>query len=126
MDVIRMSEAGVPLEVPISLRDKFIWERQKHYDSLRKNALTGLEWHARKHGDNTGFGDEIFYYSTERFLGFVADEITSVLCEDANRYKRRPWFGLGSKPQDPATTGVSPRDKGRSGFEQDHGERGRQ
>lgn len=86
-DILEMSDAGVPLDVPAALRERFIWERQKHYDSRRKNVQTGLEWHAAKHSDNTGFGDEIFYYSTEAFLGFVADELSAILCSDANRYK---------------------------------------
>lgn len=126
LDVIRMSEAGVPLEVPTALRDKFIWERQKHYDSLRKNTQTGMEWYARKHGGNTGFGEELFPNSTDRFLRFVADDLTAILCDDANSYKRRAWFGLGPKPAapDPAR-GARPNDeKGASGFELGHGEHG--
>jgi hypothetical protein len=122
LDVIQMSEAGVPLEVPVALREKFIWERQKHYDSLRKSAQTGMEWYARKHGGNTGFGEEVFYYSTERFLGFVADDLSGILCDDANRYKRRSWLG-GVKKTAPSAPAAGPAEGG-SGFEPEHGEHG--
>ena len=114
LDVISMSDAGVPMEVPVALREKFIWERQKHYDSLRKNAQSGMDWYARKHGSNTGFGEEIFYYSTERFLGFVAADLSEILAVDANRYKRL------NRDQKAAlgTPGGGPEASGSSGFEQ--------
>ena len=90
LEVIAMSDAGVPLEITGPLRDRFIWQRQKHYDSRRKNTQTGLDWYARHHENATGFGEEIFYYSTERFLGFVASDLTDALRSDANWY-RRNW-----------------------------------
>lgn len=119
-DMIRMSEAGVPLEVPAALRDKFIWERQKHYDSLRKNTQTGMESYAGKHAGNTGFGAELFPNSTDRFLRFVAYDLTGILCSDANRYK---WLRYDSEPA-PGVPAASPDEKGPSGFKPEHSERG--
>ncbi len=124
MDIISMSEAGVPAEIPAALREKFIWERQKHYDSLRKNAQTGMDWHASKYGGTTGFGDEVFYYSTEKFLDFVAEDLTDILCADADRYRLKRWLGGAGKDPGPSARGVRPDGGGESGFESEQSEHG--
>jgi hypothetical protein len=121
-EIIAMSDAGVPLEVPAGLRDRFIWERQRHYDSLSKSAQFSMGWYARKHGSTTGFGEEIFYYSTEKFFGFVAHELGEGLYADAQLYNR-PSRTLPAPAQvagEPAETLDAPG----SGFQPGHGESG--
>jgi len=86
-EIIQMSDAGVPLEIGGSLRDRFIWERQWHYDAGRKRTRTSMTWHARKHEKDRGFGYEISQYSTPRFLGFVASDIGGMLLKDSQWYR---------------------------------------
>lgn len=121
-EIIAMSDAGVPLEVPAALRDKFIWERQRHYDSLSKSAQFSMDWYARRHGQSTGFGEEIFYYSTEKFFGFVAYELGEGLYADAQRYRSAPVAAAAAG----AGPGHSPTaaDSRGSGFEPGNGESG--
>lgn len=98
-DMIEMTDDGVPVEITSPrLRERFIWERQKHYSADRKNTQTGMDWYARKFERIRGFGDEVFYYSTDKFLCFVAWDITDILYDEAQWYKRRR-----AKPEPAAT-----------------------
>jgi hypothetical protein len=125
MDIIAMSDAGVPSEVPSTVRDRFIWERQKHYDSLRKNTRTGMDWEGRKHTGDTGFGDEIFRYSTERFMGFVSADLTDSLEGDSRWYEGR-LARAGGEPARFARGGGAGAlyEPGSAGYTQEHGEHG--
>lgn len=120
MEIIAMSDAGVPLEVPSAVRERFIWERQKHYDALRKNARTGMDWHSRKYVGDTGYGDELVRNSTERFMNFVATELTDALEGDSRWYESRVArtgrtgdgrpAGAEAGPYDPISAGYGPED----------------
>ena len=85
-EVVRMTDDGVPAEVPAKLRERFVWERQVHYDSGRKGTRMDMSWHARKHEKTRGFGDEVFYYATEKFLAFAANEMAGALYGDSLWY----------------------------------------
>jgi len=122
LEIIQQSDAGVPLEITGALREKFIWERQKYYDTRRKNTQEGLDWFARKHTDFAGYGGERGYYVTENFLGFVAYDLTDLLYDDAQWYKSH-------KPREPRDilaprNGLPGEPEGRSGYDLGHGEHG--
>jgi hypothetical protein len=86
-EIMRMTEAGVPAEIGGALREKFIWERQASYMADRKNTRLGMSFHAHKHERDRGFGHEIVYYSTEKFLTYVSAETCGRLYRDAQWYK---------------------------------------
>ncbi len=96
-EIIHMSDAGVPMEIGGSLRDKFIWERQWHYDAGRKRTRSRMTWDAHKYEKNRGFGEEIAQYSTPRFLGFVAADISGLLLKDSQWYRSHAGAKLASK-----------------------------
>jgi hypothetical protein len=119
-DVIRMTDAGVPLEVPGTLRESFVWEQQRRYDAGRKGDRTDMAWHARKHERSRGFGDEVFYYSTGKFLSYVSAETADDLFRDAQWYR-----GQSGRRAAAARGLVLPLDgPGTSGFGLGSGERG--
>jgi hypothetical protein len=96
-DMINLTSAGVPQEVPGHLRDKFIWERQWHYDAGRKRTRLRMSGHAHRQEKDRGFGEEIAYYSTTKFLGFVAADISGKLYKDSQWYKSGAGRALARK-----------------------------
>jgi hypothetical protein len=122
-DIVRMSDAGVPLEIGGELREKFIWERQWHYDTSRKGERMGMTWHARKHEKTRGFGDEIFYYSTNKFLAYVSSEVSGRLYADSL------WYRSGSGRRLARAHGIDynnlgPAGNGGSGYRPDRADDG--
>ncbi|MHC4915752.1 MAG: hypothetical protein ACYTGB_09690 [Planctomycetota bacterium] len=96
-DVMRMTDDGVPPEIGGALRNQFVWERQRHYDASRKGTRLDMTLHASKHEKDRGYGDEIFYYSTEKFLGFVAAQNAGMLYWDSLWYRSLPGQRLIEK-----------------------------
>ena len=89
-DILHMTDDGVPAEIGGSLRSQFIWERQRHYDSGRKGTRLDMTLHAHKHEADRGYGDEIFYYSTEKFLSFTSAQVAGMLYWDSLWYRTLP------------------------------------
>lgn len=122
-DIIRMTDAGVPLEISAPLREKFIWERQEHYDTERKGTRLDMHLHSRKHEKTRAFGSEIFYYSTEKFLAFVSAQLSGKLYRDSLWYRSNTGRNVARKHglhRGKLAGGGS----GGSGFELGHGQRG--
>lgn len=122
-NIIRMTEAGVPLEIPGPLREKFIWERQEHYDTEGKGTRLDMNLHGRKYENTRGFGSEIFYYSTAKFLSFVSARL------GADLYRGSLWYRTHTGRQVARKHGLrygkmAVGGPGGSGFEPGHGERG--
>ncbi len=96
-DIRDMTDAGVPQEIPGPLRDKFIWERQWHYDAVGKRTRSSMTGYAHRHEKDRGFGQEIAYYSTTKFLSFVAADVSSKLYRDSRWYRSRAGGTLARK-----------------------------
>ncbi len=122
-DIIRMTDDGVPLEIRTPLREKFIWERQEHYDTDGKGTRLDMHLHSRKYEKTRGFRDEIFYYSTAKFLSFVSARL------GADLYRGSLWYRTHTGRQVARKHGlpygkVAASGSGGSGFQPGHGERG--
>lgn len=110
-DVLSMTDDGIPLDVPFTLRDRFIWEYEQLFDAhnrVTRNAIKGYAYAHDRYAHP--FGHQIFFSSSDKFLEYVADHLASVLAEDANEYKRlKPKFEALARtrqPLDPAGSAV--------------------
>ncbi len=122
-NIRRMTDAGVPQDISGPLRDKFIWERQEHYDTERKGTRLDMYLHSRKHEKTRAFGSEIFYYSTEKFLAFVSARLAGRLYRDSLWYRSNAGRNVARKHGLHRGKLASGGSSG-SGFEPGHGERG--
>jgi len=88
-DVLSMTDDGIPLDVPFTLRDRFIWEYEQLFDAHNKPTQLAIAAHARAHDRSAHpYGHRIFLNSSEKFLEFVADHLASRLARDAGKHKQ--------------------------------------
>jgi len=96
--IINMTGAGVPLEVPRSLRERFIWQRDIVLDAREENTMAMVKAFAGRHEVRySGLGPEVFVRSMERYSDFAAAVLAGQLFNDAEFYKTIDKYNLGAR-----------------------------
>ena len=103
--IIDMTDDGVPIEVPKSLRERFVWQRDLVLDAHDDGTMALVKEFARRHRTSyQGFGPEIFVRSMERYTDFAGAVVAGQLFNDAQFYKTIDSYNRGLKAR-----GLAPR-----------------
>jgi hypothetical protein len=103
--IIDMTDDGVPIEVPRSLRERFVWQRDLVLDAHDDGTMALVKEFARRHQTSyRAFGPEIFVRSMERYTDFAGAVIAGQLFNDAVFYKTIDSYNKGLKAR-----GLAPR-----------------
>ncbi|MBN1809152.1 MAG: hypothetical protein JW909_08790 [Planctomycetes bacterium] len=104
--IINMTDDGVPMDVPRTLRERFIWQTDMVLDAHEDRTMSMVRAFARQHEVRYhGFGPEIFVRSMLRYADFVGAVIAGQLFKDAEFYKTIDRYRMGVRARGLVETG---------------------